>query len=45
MVDHKDTYGTRSISLTPREWEAEKKHVECMQSHEDSVKHTNRQKR
>jgi hypothetical protein len=45
MVDHEDTTSTRSTSPTPREREAERKHVERMQFQEDSVRRTDQQKR
>ena len=45
MVDHEDATSTRSTSPTPREREAERKHVERMHSHEDSVRRTDQQKR
>ena len=45
MVDHEDTTSTRSTSPTPREREAERKHVERIHSQEDNVKRTEQQKR
>ena len=45
MVDHEDTTSTRSTSPTPREREAERKHVERMHTREDSVKRNEQQKR
>ena len=45
MVDHEDTSSTRSTSPTPREQEAEKKHVERMHSREDRIRRTEQLKR
>jgi hypothetical protein len=45
MVDHEDTSSTRSTSPTPREQEAEWRHVERMRSREESVKRNEQQKR
>ena len=45
MVDHEDTISTRSTSPTPREREAERKHVERMHFQDDSVRRTDQQKR
>ena len=45
MVDHEDTISTRSTSPTPREQEAERKHVERMHFQEDNVRRIDQQKR
>jgi hypothetical protein len=45
MVDHEDTYSTRSTSPTPREQEAEWRHVERMHSREKSVRRNEQQKK
>ena len=44
MVDHEDTISTKSTSPTPREQEAERKHVERMHFQEDNVRHTDQQR-
>ena len=45
MVDHEDTSSTRNTSPTPKEQEAEGRHVEHMHFREDSVRRNKQQKR
>ena len=45
MVDHEDTSSTRSTSPTPREQEAERRHVKRMHFGDNSVRQNEQQKR